>query len=70
MDGKFNFSFKTGKIDIEELEKYLAEKNEKIRKVTRVRNFLLDSTMELSEEEADIANAIIEIGTDIVTNNQ
>lgn len=70
MDEKFNFYLKTGKIDIEELERNLAKKNEKVRKITRVRSHLFDATMELSEEETDIANAIIEIGTDIVINNR
>lgn len=70
MNEKFNFSLKAGKIDIEELERFLAKKNEKIREIARVRSLLLDSTMELSEEETDIAIAIIEIGADIVTNNQ
>ena len=46
MDEKFNFCLKAGKIDIEELENDLARKNEKIEKITRVRTYLLDSTME------------------------
>lgn len=70
MDEKFNFCLKAGKIDIEELENDLARKNEKIEKITRVRTYLLDSTMELTEEETDIANAIIEIGTNVVINNR
>ena len=70
MDEKFNLYFQTGKVNIEELERDLAKKNEKIRKITIVRTHLLDSTMELNEEETDIANAIIEIGTNLLINNQ
>lgn len=70
MDKKFNLWFQEGKVNIEELERDLAKKNEKIRKITIVRTLLLDSTMELNEEETDIANAIIEIGTNLLINNQ
>lgn len=69
MDEKFNLCFQAGKVNIEEFEKNLAKKNEKIRKITIVRTYLLDSTMELNEEETDIANAIIEIGTNFLINN-
>lgn len=48
----------------------MAEKNEKMRKIAKVRNHLLDATMELGLEEINIAKAIIEIGTNIVINNQ
>lgn len=70
MNEKFNFGFQASIADIEKLERDLAKKNEKIRKITMVRTHLLDSTMELSEEETDIANVIIEIGTNLLINNQ
>ena len=70
MDEKFNFNFKTGKINIEKIVEDLAEKNEARRKTIKVREHLINSTVELDIEEVEIALAIIELGTDIVINNQ
>ena len=70
MDEKFNFNFKTGKINIEKIVEDLAEKNEARRKTIKVREHLINSTVELNIEEVEIALAIIELGTDIVINNQ
>lgn len=70
MDEKFKFNFGTNKIDIEKIAEDLAERNDARRRAIKVRDHLIDSTVELSEKEINIAFAIIEMGTDIVINNQ
>lgn len=69
MDEKFNFNFKTSKINIEKIADDLAERNEAIRQTIKVRDLLIDSTEKMNEEEIEIALAIIELGTGTVIGN-